>query len=703
MKRKLAVFGLSFSLAQLAAAHLAPPAVWLAALLALVGIAAAVLRTRKAGPVTLVLSAAVLGMGCHLAYCALVVEPVQAYAGRTVQVTGTVGTDADTSYQEDRLTCTLYLTRIDGEAVDLRVSCGSFPGTGPGETFTATLRLDLLPDNRYRLNHYSDGVFLSAEYLDGYRYQGQSSSPEFLLYRLRRELSRRLTAWLPEEEGSVEAAMLIGDTAGLSQKQEDNFRVAGVSHLLAVSGLHVTLLCGLFNISGDPRRRFSRPRILVQAAVLIFYLALIGFPVSAVRAALISLVALAGCFFLQPPDTLTSMGAAAVMLGALNAYLPCDLGFQLSFSAVIGVQLSAEISRWTRAHIPDPETPLLSLARRLLLSLMDAVHLSALASLATMPALLANGLTVSGVSVLANLLVVWMVQPAMLLGIVVLVLSFIPFLGFAWRGFSLILSIWLRVMCDIIGWCAQLPGARLALPAAYTLLVLAVLGALGWLFWYRRRLAWYLPAAAVCTAAAIGLGVWMSRDVVRIAVVGTAGNPCLVVTQNGRAAVLFRGGADNLHAAQEYLLDAGGQTVELVVDLRRQPRDIDFGVDTVIAMDHQGDGLQTISLLDGLTLELLHDSGGNLAVLDVKGYTVGIMAGRVTLPGTVRLNVFCAGAGYPDTLDADTVLYTSRSAGWLDEAEARGARLLYGPDEPQITIRPGHSAVMEGVKTNAVQ
>ena len=67
---------------------------------------------------------------------------------------------------------------------------------------------------------------------------------------------------------------------------------------------------------------FPGPRILAQAAVLLLYLALIGFPVSAVRAGLVYLVALGGYFFLQPPDTLTSMGLVAVILGISNAYFP---------------------------------------------------------------------------------------------------------------------------------------------------------------------------------------------------------------------------------------------------------------------------------------------------------------------------------------------------------------------------------------------
>ena len=701
MKRKLAAFGLAFSLAQLAAAYLPPLAIWLAAFFVLVGIAAVFLRTRRAGDATLLLAAVCLGLGIHMGYDAAVVRPIRSLAGKTVQITATVETDAETSYREDSLCGTLHLSSIDGEPADIQVYCGNFPGTRPGEMFTATVRLESLENNSYRLHHYSEGVFLSAEYLSGYRFVGESRSLPFLLYRLRQELSARLTRFLPAGEGGVEAAMLVGDTARLSGEMEDNFRAAGVSHLLAVSGLHVMLLCGLFAAANDHRRKFSRPRILAQAAVLLLYLALIGFPVSAVRAGLVYLVALGGYFFLQPPDTLTSMGLVAVILGISNAYFPCDLGFQLSFSAVLGVQLAAALSRRERDRFPEPEHPLASRARNMLFALVDAVQLSVFAGLATMPVLLANGLTVSGVGVLTNLLVVWMLKPAMLLGIGVLLGSLAPVLEFLQRGFSLALTVWLRILCGIVTRCAELPGARLALPTAYTLLVLAVLGGLAYLFWRSRRMHWYPLAGAVCTAAAVGLGIWLSADVVRIAVVGTAGNPCLVVTRNHAAAVLFRGGASNWQDVQEYLLNSGDPPIETLVDLRQQPSRMAFSADAVLTMEQMKAGVQSIAVLDGITLDLMHDSGGNLAVLDINGYTVGIMAGRADLEQPLELNVYCAGGSYPDLLDAHTVIYTSREADWL--GKVRSTRLLYGPEEPLITIRPGCSATLKGVQSNAVQ
>ena len=67
----------------------------------------------------------------------------------------------------------------------------------------------------------------------------------------------------------------------------------------------------------------------------------------------------------------------------------------------------------------------------------------------------------------------------------------------------------------------------------------------------------------------------------------------------------------------------------------------------------------------------------------------------------VGLDVYCAGASYPDNLDADTVIYTSRAASWLEKAE--NAALLYGPDIPELTIRPGRSVVFDGVTKDAVQ
>ena len=78
----------------------------------------------------------------------------------------------------------------------------------------------------------------------------------------------------------------------------------------------------------------------------------------------------------------------------------------------------------------------------------------------------------------------------------------------------------------------------------YTLWVLAVFAVLAALFWRTRQLRRFVSVGFVCAVAAVMLGSTMQRDVVRLAMVGTAGNGCVVAVQNNRAVVLYRGSAD---------------------------------------------------------------------------------------------------------------------------------------------------------------
>lgn len=703
MARKLAFFGLAFALTELSAAYLPLSALWLAAaIFVAVGIVPAI-RRENVRIVFVPLAAAIgLGLGCSSLYQWLVVRPAVALSGTTAQIVATVQTDAQTSYREEMLSATLHVTELDGEQVNLFVHCAAFPGARVGEIFTARVTLEELEQDAYRMNRYADGVYLNAEYLDGYEYLGESHELEFWLYRLRMELSRRLRTYLPDEVAGLEAAMLLGDRTRLDERVEESFRVAGVSHLLAVSGLHVALLCGLLVSEWDIRRRFSRPRIVIQAALLVFYMAIIGFPVSAVRAGSVFLITLLGRFLLQPPDTLTSMGLVALVMGMQNPYAPCDLGFQLSFGAVLGVQAAAAITRWEgRDLFPWPETEGGERLRFLGLGILSTLQSTILATLATLPVLLAHGMTASGVSVLTNLLVVWMLRPALILGICVLALSAAPVLAPCMKAFSLLLTLWLNAMNAIIQWCASLPMARLALPEKYTLFVLAVLGLLALLYWKMHRMVWYLPAALTCAALAVALGIVFEKDVVHIALVGTAGNGCLVLTQNGQAAVFFRGGDSNLRAVEDYLADAGGLPQTILVDLRQSAREMTFEAEQVIEMDDMEEGIRVIPFSEDVTLELWHTGDGNLAVAGISGYTVGIQSGKMDTDVPAELDVYCAGASYPKNIDAKTVVYTSRAASWLEQAG--DARLLYGPEIPELTIRPGQSVVFDGVTDDAVQ
>lgn len=694
MKRKLAWFGLAFALAELFAAMMPPlvlvPAAALFALLLF-------LYWRR--EIRVPLLGVVLGLLFFAAYNLAVVVPVQKLAGQTVQCTVEVNTDAQASYQEGYLRGTLRVLACDGEKTDFLVTCDSFPGTRPGERFSAEWNLMPLEDDAYRMSYQSQGVYLRAEYQGGYGAQPDSDAFRFRLFEFRKNLVRTLQQWMPAEECELEAAMLLGEKEGLRDSIRDAFRAAGVSHLLAVSGLHVTLLCGIFSFGR--KRRFLRPLILLRAVLVVFYMFLTGLPVSVLRAGLVFLISLAGNFFWQPVDLLTSTGAAAVLLGVQNAYAPCDLGFQLSFCAVVGVQGAGALVRWEKQRVPaEGLSTVKAKFLAFLLHLAESVQVAFFASLATLPVLLAHGMTTSGVSVVTNLLVVWMLQPALQLGVAMLALSALPMLGPVLHMVAFLLTVWLRLMITIVTWCAGLPMSHVDLPVRYTLLVLGVLAVLALLFWRLQKITWYLPAAALCTTTAILLGVWAQRDVVRISMVGAANNPSTVCIQNGRAIVLFRGGQSNWTAIQTYLEEHALPEIAMLIDLRQNPSELDFG-DTIVVKAEECAAYSRQTVLDGLVLDLYHNGSGNLAVVGAGDRHIAVMAGNIELSKPIAVDVFCAAGALSDSVQSETILSCTAAPVW--QGKTQGETILYGAEDPVITIRPGVSMIFEEVEPLALQ
>ncbi len=681
MNRNLAWFALGFALAELAAANL-PPLVCVPAA-ALFAFAVFGLRKRSLHIPAL---GAVCGFVYFAVFAALFVRPVQAMAGQTVTAAVTVQTDAEAAYEAYHMRGTLLITELDGKPAHIPVQCLDFPAAEAGERFTAKFSLHTLKNDRYRLAKQSDGVYLRADYIGKYVPLPASRHPVFGLYRLRQQGSAALKRRIPSDSAALISAMLLGDTTRLSDTDRNAFAAAGVSHLLAVSGLHVALLAGLL----FPRkRRFAHAALAVQAGVIIGYMLVTGLPVSVLRAGLVFLLAILGHWFLQPVDLLTSTGAAALLLGLQNAYMPCDLGFQLSFCAVLGVQCAAYLAKQLKNRLPTQ-----------IFKLISAALTAALASLFTLPILVAHGMTISAVGILGNLLTLPLMRYLLLLGLAVLGLSCLPFLAPLSHMASFLLALLLKLLRCIVFFCASLPGARLLLPAHYTLFVLGVLAVLAGVYYFAGKLRFYLPAALCCAALAVFMGVRMQRDVVTVALVGTAGNPCAVITQNGQAAVVFRGGAANRRAVKNYLARHGEPACTLAVDLRAVPDDIGLAADRTVNAAAQAVPAR-YEVLDGLTLDLYHKGSSSLAVLEAGERHIALMSGSIKLDTPVQVDVLCAAGALSDSVQAETILFTSESPRWLADADA--AQLYYGSDTPAVVLRPGAAMIFEEAKPYAVQ
>lgn len=132
-------------------------------------------------------------------------------------------------------------------------------------------------------------------------------------------------------------AMCTGDKTALSPDVTFGFRQAGLSHLLAVSGLHMAILAqavlGLLRFLRVPRRWAA----LGAAGVVVPFMLLTGMTPSVVRSGVMCLVLLAGQLLRRRADSRNSLGFALLLLVLPNPYVVLDVGLQLSFAATVGL------------------------------------------------------------------------------------------------------------------------------------------------------------------------------------------------------------------------------------------------------------------------------------------------------------------------------------------------------------------------------
>ena len=165
----------------------------------------------------------------------------------------------------------------------------------------------------------------------------------FLSLKCRRILLNQLKEILPDEKSfSVAAAILFGYSSEIDKETRQVFAATGTAHILAVSGMHFaiiySILCFPFSFLGNTRQG----RIIRQLTVLplLWIFAFItGMPPSVIRAAVMITVWGIGNAFFFRALTINTLGAAAFFMLLYNPLNLFNIGFQLSFSAVLAILL----------------------------------------------------------------------------------------------------------------------------------------------------------------------------------------------------------------------------------------------------------------------------------------------------------------------------------------------------------------------------
>ena len=289
---------------------------------------------------------------------------------------------------------------------------------------------------------------------------------------------------LPPAEAGLLPGLAIGDTSALTSEVDDDFRAAGLTHLLAVSGANLAILTGA--VLAGLRRLRADPRLsaAVAGAVLVGFVVLARPSPSVVRAAVMGAVTLVALGVGRARSALPALAAAVLVLLFADPALAVDAGFALSVSATAALVLLAP--RWAAALT----------ARGLPRLAAEALAVPAAAFLVTAPLVAGLGGLVSPVAVVANLLAAPAVAPATVLGVLAaLVAPVAPAVAGACAWLAGWPAAWLIAVADR---AAAVPGTALPWPAGPVgaLLMVGAFGGIAVAARSRRRRAVLLAVLA---------------------------------------------------------------------------------------------------------------------------------------------------------------------------------------------------------------
>ncbi len=334
-----------------------------------------------------------------------------------VEITGKI-LDSPTISSGGNYCYTVKTDSVNGEKKKLKIKLyiPYDPLLNVYDEISYTSRLFIIGDNNYSQMLYfrskGNSIGTYSYYIDHIKpYDG--SSPLYHLFKFKYEREKIVRSVLPGDNAEFSVAVLFGDKTFMSDELKDNLKVSGLSHITAVSGLHMSIwVMGLYYIL----KKFNLNQKAVSLLCIVFsalVLILSGFSVSCLRSALMLFVYLLGKMTSNRSDSLNSLGFACFVICAFNPFVVCDVSFLLSAFSTLGILTFYSVlpKKLKISNEDKSEKAILRIADPILLSLICSVS----ALIFSAPITLKFFGTVAVFSVLSNLLCFFLITPCLIL------------------------------------------------------------------------------------------------------------------------------------------------------------------------------------------------------------------------------------------------------------------------------------------------
>lgn len=504
-------------------------------------------KFRKVRPVAVLFLGFAIGLGWFWGFHSEYLKEARDLDGQIRAVTIEA---SDYCYETDWGVAVDGVLRLDGKEYQTKVYLNDDQTASPGDRLEGAFLFRVTTGGEKDLSyHYSKGIFLLAYQRGDILIEPNASdSLEYFAVRTRHDMLARMEILFPEDVVGFVKALFLGDRSGLDYETQTAFEVSGISHIVAVSGLHVSILFGMVLTV------FGYRRVLTAAVgipLVILFAALAGFTPSIVRAGIMQILVMLAMVFDREYDPPTALAIACLVILGANPLAITSVGFQMSVACIIGIFLFYhKIYGWIvdKLHAQKGKDRKTKLKR----GVASSVAVTFSATVMTIPLSAYYFGSVSLIGVVTNLLVLWAVT-IIFYGIMLVLL-----LGAVWvplgAFFGSILAWLIRYVLLMARLLSKIPLAAVFTKSLYIVfwLILCYILLTAFITSKQKR-----PVIlAVCMAVGLAVSVacsWLGwrMDDCRVTVLDVGQGQSILLQTDGKS----------------YLVDCGGDDDEVTADI----------------------------------------------------------------------------------------------------------------------------------------
>ncbi len=245
-------------------------------------------------------------------------------------------------------------------------------------------------------------------------------SAKYFHKTLAHAIRNKISTLLPDEQAGFLNALLTGNKANISEALKEKMRITGLSHTIAVSGMHVSFLVGLVVLLFG-----KRYAAFAAIPIMLVFVLVSGSTPSVMRAFIMQSFLLTAPLIMREADSVTSLFAALFIILLINPYAIGDVGMQLSFASALGIILFS--SPFKNFLLTIFKLNRHTWHGRFISSIVSVLSATGGALAFTLPLIVYYYDTVSLISPISNIVILWAISFLFSLGVAVVGLSFVWF------------------------------------------------------------------------------------------------------------------------------------------------------------------------------------------------------------------------------------------------------------------------------------